>query len=412
MSDLPYTPLPRQAVIHLVYFAVLWINSLPAATGVSDKYSPWEVVLSCKLNFKKHCKTTFGSYVKAHDDPTITNTMRPQTFPGIFLGLTGNRQGTHKVFYINTGIVKKPRTISPLPMPDRVIAVIKDWGRHHQKEDKASTFEFLNQKRQQYDRDNDDLEYKESLIEPNIAHPDIPAEFPGIDLESEHPRHHQVVEVIKESKDEHIYAAQCNASLDDLPHKPTGVSTAVDEIKVDNWANLPEEDDIYHDLPAQPTIVVPSTPILDKDMDDKKSVNAKAAKLEEEILRSTTIDRQRRSTCNRIPTSLTKVSFNNKSYSDGQYKGGTIHITVDSVHNANHPSPINPDPLMHVLGIAMLHYTNPEARAVTFAQLYSLKAGLKKFGEVGKTAAVTELTQLHTYETYHPVHAKLLSPAE
>jgi hypothetical protein len=147
-------------------------------------------------------------------------------------------------------------------------------------------------------------------------------------------------------------------------------------------------------------------------MDDNESVNAKAAKLEEEILGSTTIDGRRRSTRNRIPTSLTKVSIDNKSYSDGQYKGVTIHITVDSSHNADHPSPINPDSLMHVLGIAMLHYTNPQACAVAFAQLYSLKAGLKKFGKVGKTATVTELTQLHTYKTYHPVHAKLLSPAE
>ncbi len=231
-------------------------------------------------------------------------------------------------------------------------------------------------------------------------------------MESEHPRHHQVIKVIEESKDEHIYAAQCNASLDNLPHKPTEVSTAVDEIKVDNWDNLPEEDDIYHDLPAQPTIFVPPTPILDKDMDDNKSVNAKAAELEEEILGSTTINGRRCSTCNRIPTSLTRVSFNNKSYSDGQYKGGTIHITVDSGHDADHPSPIDPDPLMHVLGITMLHYTNPEARAVAFAQSYGLKAGLEKFGKVVKTAVVTELTQLHTYETYHPVHTKLLSPAE
>jgi hypothetical protein len=138
MSDLPYTPLPRQVVIHLVYFAVLWLNSLPAAAGVSDKYSPWEIILGRKLDFEKHCKTTFGSYIKAHDDPITTNTMHPQTFPGIFLGLTGNRQGTHKVFDINTGVVKKPRTITPLPMPDRVIAIIKDWGQCHQKEDKAS----------------------------------------------------------------------------------------------------------------------------------------------------------------------------------------------------------------------------------------------------------------------------------
>ncbi len=54
VSDLPYTPLPRQVVIHLVYFAVLWLNSLPAAAGVSDKYSPWEILLGHKLDFKKH----------------------------------------------------------------------------------------------------------------------------------------------------------------------------------------------------------------------------------------------------------------------------------------------------------------------------------------------------------------------
>ncbi len=89
------------------------------------------------------------------------------------------------------------------------------------------------------------------------------------------------------------------------------MSTAVDKIEVDNWANLLEEDDIYHDLPTQPTIVVPLTPILDEDMDNDKSVNAKAAELEENILGSITIDGRRRSTRNRIPTSLTKVSFDN-----------------------------------------------------------------------------------------------------
>jgi hypothetical protein len=34
--------------------------------------------------------------------------MHLYTFPGIFLGPTGNRQGNHKVFNINTGMVKKP----------------------------------------------------------------------------------------------------------------------------------------------------------------------------------------------------------------------------------------------------------------------------------------------------------------
>ncbi len=128
VSDLPYNTLPRQVTIHLVYFAVLLLNSLPVAARVSKKYSLRKIVLDRKLNFDKHCKATFESYVEAHDGPTITNTMRPHTFPGKFLGPTGNHQGTHKVFNINMGVVKKPCMITPLPMPDWVIAVVEDWG--------------------------------------------------------------------------------------------------------------------------------------------------------------------------------------------------------------------------------------------------------------------------------------------
>ncbi len=67
---------------------------------------------------------------------------------------------------------------------------------------------------------------------------------------------------------------------------------------------------------------------------------------------------------------------------------------------------------MHALGTAMMHYANPDARALAFAQVYSFKAGLKKFGEVGSKAAVTKLTQLHNYHVYNPVWANSLTPAE
>jgi hypothetical protein len=36
VSNHPYNVLPRQVVIHLVYFAVLWLNSLPASAGVLE----------------------------------------------------------------------------------------------------------------------------------------------------------------------------------------------------------------------------------------------------------------------------------------------------------------------------------------------------------------------------------------
>jgi hypothetical protein len=91
---------------------------------------------------------------------------------------------------------------------------------------------------------------------------------------------------------------------------------------------------------------------------------------------------------------------------------GTVHITVSPGHNNNHPSPFNPGPYMHILGVALLHYSNPDIVGAAFAKSYSLKARLKKFGKIGEKAAMTELTQLHDYTTYHPVHASSLSPKD
>ncbi len=58
-----------------------------------------------------------------------------------------------------------------------------------------------------------------------------------------------------------------------------------------------------------------------------------------------------------------------------------MHITVSVDHDNDHPSPIYQNPYMHVLGIAMLLYSNPDIVGAAFAQSYSFKARLKKFGK-------------------------------
>jgi hypothetical protein len=112
-------------------------------------------------------------------------------------------------------------------MLNRVIKVIKDWGICHQKEDKVKSLEFLNCKWQQYNLENNNHKDAKGLVELGITHPNNPTEFPGVNFESEQPHHHHAVKIIDDSKDKHKYAAQHNASLDDLPHKTAGVSTAL-----------------------------------------------------------------------------------------------------------------------------------------------------------------------------------------
>ncbi len=187
------------------------------------------------------------------------------------------------------------------------------------------------------------------------------------------------------------------------------MSTAVDEV---NTFKFPEDDaDSFHKLPTLLTLLVPPEMIMDNDT--KNPVNNKeAAKIEEAIPGSTTVDNLHCSTCISIPPRITKVSFKNKLYSNGTYKNSTIHITVNAGHNNDHPSPINQDPYMHLLGIVMLHYSDPNVLGAAFVQSYSFKAGLKKFGKIGEKAAIAKLVQLHDYTTYHPVHAQSLSLKE
>ncbi len=161
--------------------------------------------------------------------------MHLHTFPGIFLGPTGNRQGTHKVFDINTGMVKKPRTVMLLSMLDHVISVVNNWGIQNAKENAKHSLVFLNRKKQLYDWDNDNLQDDEGLVDPDSnSHPGIPVKFPDIDLESEQPCHHHVVEVINVSDKEWIHVAVLNASLNDLPPEIPGVTIPINKIESDD----------------------------------------------------------------------------------------------------------------------------------------------------------------------------------
>jgi hypothetical protein len=68
VSELPYKHcMPDVFIIHLVYFAVMWINAFISDSGVSSVFSPKEIVTGQKFDFKLHCKARFGSYVEASE---------------------------------------------------------------------------------------------------------------------------------------------------------------------------------------------------------------------------------------------------------------------------------------------------------------------------------------------------------
>jgi hypothetical protein len=79
-----------------------------------------------------------------------------------------------------------------------------------------------------------------------------------LSIELDQPHYHHIVEVTEASKDERIYAAAHNDSLDNLPCNIPGVATTVNEIQIDDWIEIMQDyKDPDHDLPTHQTINVP-----------------------------------------------------------------------------------------------------------------------------------------------------------
>lgn len=107
--------MPDIFIIYLMKFIVLWMNAFPSGSGVSDEFLPREIVSGLRLDFAKHCRSRFGSYVEANQDSDITNTLNDRTAPCILLGPTGNVQGSVNCYNLETMKVVVRRTMRHAP---------------------------------------------------------------------------------------------------------------------------------------------------------------------------------------------------------------------------------------------------------------------------------------------------------
>ena len=81
-----------------------------------------------KLDYSKHCRFPFGSYVQVHDEPSPTNSTTARTVGEITLGPTGNLQGGYKFQNLRTGKKITRQNWTHFPMPSQVIERVKKVG--------------------------------------------------------------------------------------------------------------------------------------------------------------------------------------------------------------------------------------------------------------------------------------------
>ena len=147
----------KQIMIHMVYFVTIMLNAVPATLGVSKIYSLCEIVTQRKLDMNKDCKVRFGTYVEAREDTQITNTMKSRTEECIVLGPSGNWEGSTTCFNLSSGVVVTRRTVTPLPMPDRIKKLVNSWGNQPRDRKYTGGIKFLDRKKNEFEWENENL---------------------------------------------------------------------------------------------------------------------------------------------------------------------------------------------------------------------------------------------------------------
>ena len=124
---LPFEVLPRLLIVEMINNCAFWLNMFPAKGGDTN-VSLSTLMTGVKLDYVKHCRLPFGSYVQVHDEPIPTNSPTTRKIRAITLGPNGNLQGGYKFLNLRTGKKIMRGNCTHLPMPIEVIERVNEIG--------------------------------------------------------------------------------------------------------------------------------------------------------------------------------------------------------------------------------------------------------------------------------------------
>ncbi len=112
---------PKIMIIRGASEVAKWLNTFPPSGGISTTYSPRAIIIGRPVDYDKHCKIRFGSYVQASTENQPTNTPKERTIDGIHLRTLDNIQGGYEVLNLKTGKPITRHHAIELPTPPEVI---------------------------------------------------------------------------------------------------------------------------------------------------------------------------------------------------------------------------------------------------------------------------------------------------
>ena len=149
--QLPFKSMPRLMIVKGVQECARWLNSFPSEYGYQN-ISLRTLIIGVELDYRIHCRHSFGSYVQTHQENTIKNSMNERTCDAIFLRTLDT--GGYEVMNLQTGKMATEWKLYEVPMTNDVIKQIESLGERDGIKPKL-TFEYRSRNNEEYEEEEE-----------------------------------------------------------------------------------------------------------------------------------------------------------------------------------------------------------------------------------------------------------------
>jgi hypothetical protein len=102
--SLPVNALPAVVLVNAVLFVTKQLNLFPVKGGISTQFSPKQIMTGEVVHYK-FCSVPFGQYCQILEEGHPRNGLGARTQGAIALEPSGNVQGGHKLYTLNTASI-------------------------------------------------------------------------------------------------------------------------------------------------------------------------------------------------------------------------------------------------------------------------------------------------------------------
>lgn len=398
-NALPFKKWPTRLVVELVYAMTFWIHAFPADDGVSATISPRELVTGIGIDSVKHCMIPYGAYVQTHEEHD--NTMTSRTIGALALRPTGNAQGGHYFYSLQTGrrIVRNNWTEVPMPADviDRVTKMAENKAVNRLVFGDRENVELAEDDEISFDSETDEDDQTDaSAPSSGEDEPDEADEETDEHLADEHEYRDAVKEkgLLTGIKPEPVDELDHHASLND-EELPQSDGEPTNEANGTGGEQPGVEEEIAHDggthaVPSEQSTRAPQSGRVSLEDDEGAGVSPQGAEraeisLEEEMDSKYGARKREGMRRRRMP-----------NYNVELLAQAHSHVVAPSF-DATRLASLDPglEPLISVV-----------------LTQYGMKKGLKLFGEEGDSAIQAEMQQIHDREVMIPRSPVSLNRAE